>query len=71
MPAKAREHPYAGFNFRVEIDGIGGASFAEVWTGPGYAMIRRMMHPPALPMCRRCDDFLDENRALLAIYTSA
>ena len=30
MPAKAREHPYAGFNFRVEIDGIATASFAEV-----------------------------------------
>jgi phage tail-like protein len=30
MPAKAREHPYTGFNFRVEIDGIAAASFAEV-----------------------------------------
>lgn len=30
MPAKAREHPYAGFNFRVEIDGIATSSFAEV-----------------------------------------
>jgi phage tail-like protein len=30
MPAKAREHPYTVFNFRVEIDGIAAASFAEV-----------------------------------------
>jgi len=30
MPPKAREHPYTGLNFRVEIDGLAGASFAEV-----------------------------------------
>jgi phage tail-like protein len=29
-PAPARQHPYAGLNFRVEIDGIAVASFAEV-----------------------------------------
>jgi phage tail-like protein len=30
MPPKAREHPYLGLNFRVEIDGLPSASFAEV-----------------------------------------
>jgi phage tail-like protein len=30
MPPKAREHPYTRFNFRVEIDGLPTASFAEV-----------------------------------------
>lgn len=30
MPPPAREHPFTGLNFRVEIDGIPTASFAEV-----------------------------------------
>jgi len=34
MPPKAREHPYTGLHFRVEIDGIAAASFAAV-TGLG------------------------------------
>jgi MoaA/NifB/PqqE/SkfB family radical SAM enzyme len=42
-------------------------SFTEIWRGPGYAEIRKLMHPPALPMCKRCDDFLEENRAWLRI----
>jgi MoaA/NifB/PqqE/SkfB family radical SAM enzyme len=46
-------------------------SFREIWEGSGYAAIRRMMHPPALPMCKRCDDFLDENRRWLEIYEQA
>jgi MoaA/NifB/PqqE/SkfB family radical SAM enzyme len=52
---------------REQIPAIGDlktASFTEVWTGPGYAAIRRLMHPPALAPCRRCDDFLEENRRL-------
>jgi MoaA/NifB/PqqE/SkfB family radical SAM enzyme len=56
---------------REQIPPIGDlktASFTEVWNGPGYAAIRRLMHPPALAPCRRCDDFLDENRGLLEIY---
>lgn len=44
------------------------ASFADIWHGPGYQLIRQQMHPPALAPCRRCDDFLDENRALLALF---
>ena len=46
-------------------------SFKEIWEGPGYAALRGMMHPPALPMCKRCDDFLDENRRWLEIYNGA
>ncbi len=55
---------------REQIPPIGDlkrASFTEIWTGPGYQAIRRLMHPPALAPCRRCDDFLDENRKLLEI----
>jgi MoaA/NifB/PqqE/SkfB family radical SAM enzyme len=50
---------------REQIPALGNvrhSSFKEIWEGPGYAQIRRMMHPPALPMCARCDDFLVENR---------
>lgn len=43
-------------------------SFTEIWEGPGYARIRQLMDPPALPMCRRCDDFLTENKRWLEIY---
>lgn len=56
---------------REQIPPIGDlkqASFAEIWTGPGYDAIRQMMHPPALAPCRRCDDFLGENRKLLEIF---
>ena len=30
MPAPQRDDPYKAFNFLVEIDGIGHASFSEV-----------------------------------------
>jgi MoaA/NifB/PqqE/SkfB family radical SAM enzyme len=56
---------------REQIPPIGDlrkSSFTEVWTGPGYAAIRQLMHPPALAPCRRCDDFLEENRRLLEVY---
>jgi hypothetical protein len=42
-------------------------SFTDIWTGPAYQRIRQMMHPPALAPCRRCDDFLEENRRLLEV----
>ncbi|MCC6190154.1 MAG: radical SAM protein [Anaerolineales bacterium] len=47
------------------------SSFSEIWEGTGYAAIRQMMDPPAPPMCRRCDDFLDENKRWLEIYAGA
>ncbi|MBA3530377.1 MAG: radical SAM protein [Ardenticatenales bacterium] len=47
------------------------SSFTEIWTGNNYAGIRDLMHPPALAPCRRCDDFLDENRTLLQIFDGA
>ena len=43
------------------------SSFREIWEGAGYQAIRQMMHPPALKPCRRCDDFLEENKQLLKI----
>ena len=42
-------------------------SFTEIWNGAAYQKIRQMMHPPALAPCRRCDDFIDENRRMLGI----
>lgn len=43
------------------------STFTEIWNGGPYGDIRQRMHPPELGPCRRCDDFLDENRALLQI----
>lgn len=40
------------------------SSFTEIWNGAAYQAIRSRMHPPALAPCRRCDDFLDQNRLL-------
>jgi MoaA/NifB/PqqE/SkfB family radical SAM enzyme len=40
------------------------STFAEIWNGPAYQQVRGLMHPPALAPCRRCDDFLIENRRL-------
>jgi MoaA/NifB/PqqE/SkfB family radical SAM enzyme len=47
------------------------SSFREIWTGAGYQAIRQLMHPPALKPCRRCDDFLEENRRLLEVVEQA
>ena len=43
------------------------SSFREIWTGASYQAIRQMMHPPMLKPCRRCDDFLEENKRLLEV----
>jgi MoaA/NifB/PqqE/SkfB family radical SAM enzyme len=43
------------------------SSFREIWTGAGYQALRQLMHPPGLKPCRRCDDFLEENKKLLGI----
>lgn len=40
------------------------STFKEVWEGRAYQRIRLQMHPPALPMCQRCDDFIDENKKI-------
>jgi MoaA/NifB/PqqE/SkfB family radical SAM enzyme len=56
---------------REQIPPIGDlrtSTFTEIWTGPGYEKIRQFMNPPALAACRRCDDFLVENRKLQEIY---
>jgi MoaA/NifB/PqqE/SkfB family radical SAM enzyme len=39
-------------------------SFREIWEGAAYRGIRLKMHPPALAACRRCDDFIGENRKI-------
>ncbi len=43
------------------------SSFTEIWNGGPYGEVRGRMHPPELGPCRKCDDYLDENRALLQI----
>ncbi len=55
---------------REQIEPLGDLktqSFAEVWEGFGYRVVRQLMHPPELVMCRRCDDFLDDNRRYLEL----
>lgn len=42
-------------------------SFAEIWAGAGYAALRSSQTLPLFSTCRRCDDFLDENRRLAEI----
>jgi MoaA/NifB/PqqE/SkfB family radical SAM enzyme len=42
-------------------------SFNEIWTGAGYTALRTQTDLPLFPTCRRCDDFLDENRQLAAL----
>lgn len=42
-------------------------TFSEIWQGNAYAQIRTQMHPPRLPPCQRCDDFLGENREMLQL----
>ena len=37
-------------------------SFQEIWEGAAYRQIRLKMHPPALAACRRCDDFIEQNK---------
>jgi MoaA/NifB/PqqE/SkfB family radical SAM enzyme len=37
-------------------------SFKEIWEGTAYRQIRLKMHPPALAACRRCDDFIEQNK---------
>lgn len=42
-------------------------SFGEIWAGANYAALRSQTELPLFPTCRRCDDFLDENRQLAAL----
>jgi radical SAM protein with 4Fe4S-binding SPASM domain len=37
-------------------------SFKEIWEGVAYRQIRLRMHPPSLAACRRCDDFIEQNK---------
>jgi segregation and condensation protein B len=46
------------------IGNIKSQSFQEIWEGQAYQRIRLKMHPPALNACRRCDDFIGENKKI-------
>ena len=39
-------------------------SFREIWEGDAYRQIRLKMHSPALADCKRCDDFLEQNKEI-------
>jgi radical SAM protein with 4Fe4S-binding SPASM domain len=39
-------------------------SFREIWESAAYQRVRLKMHPPALSPCRRCDDFIGENKKI-------
>lgn len=39
-------------------------SFREIWEGRAYQNVRLKMHPPALAPCRRCDDFIEDNKKI-------
>lgn len=44
-----------------------GQSFTEIWAGLAYARLRTVHSRPLFPACRRCDDFLEQNRQLAEI----
>lgn len=46
------------------IGNIRHQSFKEIWESPAYQRIRLEMHPPGLNPCRRCDDFIGENKKI-------
>lgn len=46
------------------LGNIKSQSFKEIWEGAAYRQIRLNMHPPALAACRRCDDFVGENKKI-------
>ena len=39
-------------------------SFKEIWEGAAYRQVRLKMHPPALAACKRCDDFVAQNKMI-------
>jgi MoaA/NifB/PqqE/SkfB family radical SAM enzyme len=43
-------------------------SLAEIWHGPAYAALRARTDLPLFSACRRCDDFLDQNRQLAGLF---
>lgn len=46
------------------IGNIRNQSFGEIWESAAYQRIRLKTHPPALSPCRRCDDFVGENKKI-------
>lgn len=67
-----RVYPCCMTRGRMEpVGDVSQESFSQIWTGRAYQTIREQMLPPALPACRRCDDFLHENRQLLEMLVSS
>lgn len=42
-------------------------SFSEIWQGEAYDRVRSQMFPASLAACRRCDDFIDQNRRIFEL----
>ncbi len=42
-------------------------SFCEIWSGAAYDQVRGQMFPASLDACRRCDDFIGQNRQILQL----
>ncbi|EFO80463.1 elongator protein 3/MiaB/NifB, putative [Oscillochloris trichoides DG-6] len=42
--------------------------FSQIWQGAAYSQARQMMHPPTLPQCQCCDNFIAINQALQPVY---
>jgi radical SAM protein with 4Fe4S-binding SPASM domain len=58
-------HVYVCCMTRERIPPLGNIrhqSFKEIWEGAAYRQIRLNMHPPALAACKRCDDFIGQNK---------
>ncbi|HEY3473289.1 MAG TPA: radical SAM protein [Anaerolineales bacterium] len=46
------------------LGNITNQSFTEIWESAAYRQVRLKMHPPALAACRRCDDFVKQNKQI-------
>lgn len=44
------------------LGNIKNQSFREIWEGATYRQVRLRMHPPSLAACKRCDDFIEQNK---------
>jgi MoaA/NifB/PqqE/SkfB family radical SAM enzyme len=42
-------------------------SFSQIWRGIAYNQVRSKMFPASLEACRRCDDFIDQNRQIFQL----
>ena len=46
------------------LGNIRNQTFKEIWEDAAYRQIRLRMHPPSLAACKRCDDFIEQNKSI-------